>query len=800
MTPQSFEVLEYNALKALLAGRTQTPLGRARALALQPSTERREILKNLKRTSDCVRFFRDHASFGLGGLSDPHELLEVLRIEGTILEPLKILELANLIDAGQNLRATFVDLAHEYPALMELIREIPDLKSLSKELRHRILPSGEIDESASPALREIRQEVQHLRGRIQKRLQARLREAPEAFIQDEIITIRNERFVIPVRVEHKHEISGVIHATSSSGATVFIEPLETIELNNELVELGEREQLEITRILMELGNRLREHLTALERLTHVLTEIDLLGAKARLSIDFDCCEPELAETGQLMLMNARHLVLEHSLRAQGETTVPISVALDRDHTIMVISGPNAGGKTVALKTVGLCALMAQSGMRVPATSAVVPIFHQILADIGDQQSIVANLSTFTAHIQNVRQMAETLSPPALMLLDEVGTGTDPEEGAALAVAIVDYFKQRGALVVATTHYNALKMYAELTPGVVNASVEFDEEKLQPTYRLLQGLAGASSGVEIARRMGLSRQMVEHARQLLKTHDLDAARYLAKLKSELELQQDARAALEQERAALADKYARLEGDFARREADRRRTFEAQLKTVVEDFSQHARELLGQVRDRKTQLSLQRTVNRQAAKLKVELHKKTKSYTPPAGGAVSTTQPVSVQEADLKVGDHVRLIDLGREGIIQTLTSDIAVVQVGNLRFKTERSKLERMAEESLSKKEELSAAPSEGVLVELTSKSDLRPELNLIGCTVEDALDRTDKFLDQAYLVSMRTVRIIHGAGTGALRQAIRKMLAEHPHVERFQPEGGTRPDTGGATMVQLRED
>jgi DNA mismatch repair protein MutS2 len=388
----------------------------------------------------------------------------------------------------------------------------------------------------------------------------------------------------------------------------------------------------------------------------------------------------------------------------------------------------------------------------------------------------------------------------LVLLDEVGTGTDPEEGAALAVSIVDYFKRRGAMIVATTHYNALKMYAELTPDVVNASVEFDEEKLQPTYRLLQGLAGSSSGLEIARRMGLSQEMVEPARRLLKTHDQDAAQYLTKLKSELELQQDVRAALEQERAALAKKYARLERDFARRESERQRTFEARLKTVVEDFSQRAKELLAQVQDRKAQLALQRTIDRQAAKLKVELHKKVKTPATPPSEAISASQPVSVPEAEFKAGDRVRLANLGKVGTIQSINGDDVVVQVGNLRFKTQRSNLELTVEEPLRAEAEAVASASGGILVELTPKPDLHPELNLIGCTVEEALDRTDKFLDQAYLASMRSVRIIHGAGTGALRKAIRAMLAEHPHVERFEPAGGSSPESGGATVVELRKE
>jgi DNA mismatch repair protein MutS2 len=510
-------------------------------------------------------------------------------------------------------------------------------------------------------------------------------------------------------------------------------------------------------------------------------------------VDFDGCEPTLTDGYHLILIEARHILLEHGLRQQGESVVPISVQLEDEHPVMVISGPNAGGKTVALKTVGLCALMAQSGLHVPAQQAALPVFHQVLPDIGDQQSIVANLSTFTAHVQNVRRMAETLSPPALVLLDEVGTGTDPEEGAALAVAMVDYFKRRGAMVIATTHYQGLKMYAQLTPGVISASVEFDEEKLQPTYRLRQGLAGSSSGLEIARRMGLSDQVIEQARQRLKRQDQDAAHYLTRLKSELAHQQAIRAALEEERRAAAEKFNALEREFARREENRRREFEIKLKEVVDDFSKRARELLGQVRDRKAQLTLQRTVDRQVARLKTELRHQVKE----AGGRASGAEPLPpVEPMELKVGRAARMVDLNKTGTIVSIEGNDVVVEIGRLRFKTRPSNLEPIPE--VTAKPVAEEPGRGGVTVELKPRPELSPELNLLGCTVEEALERTDKFLDEASLASLGTVRIIHGAGTGALRKAIRTMLASHPHVASFSAGEGMTPGGGSVTVVELR--
>ncbi|RMG49454.1 MAG: hypothetical protein D6723_13840 [Acidobacteria bacterium] len=469
--------------------------------------------------------------------------------------------------------------------------------------------------------------------------------------------------------------------------------------------------------------------------------------------------------------------------------MPLSRHLDGEHTAMVISGPNAGGKTVALKTVGLCALMAQAGMHIPARRAILPVFHQVLADIGDQQSIVANLSTFTAHIRNVCQMVEILSLPALVVIDEVGTGTDPEEGAALAVAIVDYFKQRGAMIIATTHYQRLKMYAQLTPGVINAAVEFDRERLEPTYRLIQGVAGASSGLNIARRLGLPGEIVERALRWFRTHDQQVVRYLEQLKEELDRQQALRRALEEERRALVEKERALEQEFARRERERQRQFERRLQQVVDDFSQRARALLGQLQERKAQLSLQRTIDRQASRLRAELRRRLKQET---GSSLRSTSPP--EEMTLTVGDTVRLLDIDKVGTVASLRGDEVVVEIGHLRFRTTRANVEPLAE----KKPSSPAPPQEGgVTVELASRPPLRPEINVVGCTVQEALDRIDKFLDEAILASFPEVRIIHGAGTGALRTAIRQMLASHPQVIEVRPGAIETADV--ETVARLRE-
>ncbi len=792
MTPLTFESLEYDALLALLAERTQTPSGRRLAEQLRPMTDAEEIRRQLRLVSDAVRYLSAHSGFGLGGLADPTEALRLLRIENATLSPTQILDLIALIEVGQDVRASVLGQRRQYPHLAAFVAEIPDLRPLLRHVRGKLLPGGEVDDHASPELAEIRQQIQRLRARIYRRLEEIMRASPEGIVQDELVTLRNERYVIPVRASHRTQVPGVVHAVSSSGATVFIEPLETIELNNELVRWREQEQVEIARILHEMSERLRLELPQVEKTARLIAELDLLSAKARLALDFQCVEPELVtDRYALALDEARHVLLEHVLRQRGEPIVPISVTLDEEHRVLIISGPNAGGKTVAVKTIGLLALMAQSGMLVPARAATLSVFRSILADIGDRQSLVANLSTFTAHITSVREMAERLQLPALVLIDEVGTGTDPEEGAALAVAIVDYFRQRGAMVVAATHYSALKAYGYLTSGVVNAAVEFDEVRLQPTYRLQQGVAGASSALEIARRVGLPEQILAEARKQLSASEQAANRYLNRLRAELEQQRAARLALEEERAAVAERYEQLQREFFAREQQRQRQFETLLREFLATVSQRAQEMLGQIADEQARRQARRLVERRVAKFKSDVWQQARAISFETPPPVSPTPRVlPAEEVALKPGDRVRVRSLNQIGVVMEIEPEQVLVQLGPLRVRADVSDLDVLLEPT----PETIGRPSESVQVQLAARGDVPSELNLIGKTVEEALELTDRFLDAAYLADRREVTIIHGTGSGALRRAVREFLSRHPHVARFRP---TSAD--GATLVELNE-
>ncbi|HET9478974.1 MAG TPA: hypothetical protein VFO72_06500, partial [Pyrinomonadaceae bacterium] len=517
MNKQAFTTLEYQHLLELIKRNAQTETGQRRVDALTPIDDVDALRRELSALSECVTLRRRGVKWWFNGLSDPTEAIARLRVEGASLDPLAILQTARLCEQAMSARAAILAERENAPVLWQLVENLPrDLNSLVARVTNKILPSGELDDRASPELANIRHEINVLRSRITRSLERLMHRSAEA-IQDELVTIRNDRFVIPVKADHRGRVQGVAHGYSSSGATAFVEPLETIDANNELQSLHESEAREIARILSGLSAELRAQLPAIEMAAEAVAELDFINARAVFHQTFNCVVPEILTrrdaytSGHLELVEARHPLLEENLRATGGAVVPVSFALDDEKNAMVISGANAGGKTVVLKTTGLLALMALSGISVPARSARFPFYASVLADIGDHQSLAANLSTFTSHVANISRMIEVCEAPALVLLDEVGTGTDPEEGSALGVAVVDHFRRVcGAHVIATTHYSGLKMYAGNEEGVINASVEFDEKTLRPTYRLVVGVAGASSGLEIARRFGVPMGIVDSA--------------------------------------------------------------------------------------------------------------------------------------------------------------------------------------------------------------------------------------------------------------------------------------------------
>ncbi|HWN98831.1 MAG TPA: Smr/MutS family protein [Blastocatellia bacterium] len=821
MDERTFKTLELEALIALLAGQVQSPLGRKRALALSPSTDPEHINRELDTTTECADYRAAGGGFSVSDIADPEQSLSELQVEGTSLEPLQILALSRLVAVGMDARGQLSDpeLRTRYPRLSTITSAIPDLRRLLAGIRGKILPNGEIDDNASPELRRIRREINDRRTRIYRNLESLMRDRAPSAIQEEIVTIRNGRFVIPVRTDARTQVPGVMHGLSSSGQTTYVEPLGIIDQNNDLVRLREQEQIEIANILLEITEAFRVNLAGIATVVDALTEIDFAQAKARLSLKFKCTRPEMTSSHSLLLDEARHLLLDNQLRESGGQVVPISLEMDQAHQTMVISGPNAGGKTVVVKTVGLIALMAQMGLHLPARRAVLPVFDQVLADIGDQQSIAANLSTFTAHMRNIAEMAERVHPPALILIDEVGTGTDPDEGAALGIGVVDFFHRGGATTIATTHYNPLKTWASQTEGVLNASVEFDEKTLAPTYRLIVGVAGASSGIEIARRMKVPDGILSQASTLLDPAHIQASDYLKRLKTLVDQQEALRLALEEERQATADKYATLDLEFARREADRRSEFESELARTIREFNAESARMIDGLKDRVTAARLKKEAEARAVELRklggARLRKQTMAAAP-AGNAnelsdirsTGFSPPSSAQDENVArdefVGvtdeinerDRVRITSLNQEGTVESITGEEYSVLVGSLRFRARRDEL-RLIKAALPESK-LAAALPRGVTADFDVDQSFAPEINVIGNRVDEATDRVDKFLDEAFLAGAETVRIVHGHGKGALRKAIAELLTGHSHVERFNPAPANQGGAG-ATVVALRK-
>jgi DNA mismatch repair protein MutS2 len=881
MNNQAFATLEFNSLRKLLQRGAQTEMGRARIDALGPIDDLSQLQRMLRAVAESVELRKRAGRPSFDGIADPAHSISRLKIEGTALDSLAILDLARLCERAMTAREAILGERETCPTLFEIVGALPsELKKLVARLTKKILPGGELDDRASPELARIRRELASARSRITRSLESLMRRSSEA-IQEELVTVRNDRFVIPVRADHQARIKGVAHGSSSSGATIFVEPLETIDGNNELQTLREAEQREIAEILFALSEELRRELPAIELAARAITELDFIGAKAAFAEEFECVVPEVSEpgavatgsrtqverrdplatargsdtNGTLEFVDARHPLLEESLRAAGGTVVPVSFTLDNEKTTMVISGANAGGKTVVLKTAGLLSLMALSGLPVPAKQARVPLYRSVLADIGDHQSLAANLSTFTSHVANIASMIESCDTPALVLLDEVGTGTDPEEGSALGVAVVDHFKRRGAHVLATTHYAGLKMYAANESGVLNASVEFDEKTLRPTYRLLVGIAGSSSGLEIARRFGIPAAVIARAMEQVQDSSRASIEYLRRIKSEAEEAEALRKALDEERAAVAEKFAAIDEQAAKQEAARQAELERELSRAVKEFEEHSHELVAKIEDRASRLKLDREAARRTAELKREAQRTAQAVnkagraarassqgreggSPPLRGvrvirdgqvvsdlpaeadktkpipervARAARQDVRGPQRELKIGDRVRLLSFGSVGIVNHIREDEAEVRVGSLRMREKLENLELVYEVSTastsprSKADTLEALRRRAQTTEVHLHSDdqrgsdsgAQTELKLIGKKTDEAVELTDKFLDEAFLNGVGEVRIIHGHGTGALRRAISELLEGHPHVARFaaasQDKGGA-----GATIVELR--
>jgi DNA mismatch repair protein MutS2 len=802
---QSLNTLEYQKLLAIVARNAQTPMGKARFAELQPMANRLELEKDLQLVAETLRLNEEkQVSWSFSELPDPSNAVAILRIRNATLEPVTLLEITALCNQALFARSIVAPEKEFVPNLWQVIENLPpSLFAAIDRINKKLLPGGEIDDTASPELARIRREINNQRIRLQKSLESLMRSSSEA-IQDAIVTQRNDRFVIPVKADFRGKITGVAHGFSSSGATIFIEPLDVIEANNELSALKEKEEREISRILFELTETLRAELPAVERAVEIVEELDFIKAKVEFARKFKAVVPQITDDETLYLVDARHPVLEENLRESGNSVVPVSFTLNQEKPVMIISGANAGGKTVVMKTAGLLSLMAISGLPVPAREASIPFYKSVLADIGDNQSLSANLSTFSSHISNIAGMMKTCEHPALVLLDEVGTGTDPEEGSALGVAIVDHFRRQcRAQVIASTHYRGLKIYATNDENVINASVEFDEKTLQPTYRLLTGLAGASSGIEIARRFGIPNDVIDEAKDKLDVSAREVADYLMKIRRESQIAEDLRLALEEEREITAKKYALLDIEAGKKERIRQKEFQTELAETIQTFERQAKAFVAGIEDKALKTRLEKELQSRKSELNRKVATVVSSQLSVVGKEIEAEnrQPVT-DDRPIAVGLKV-MTSFGNIGTVEKIDGMTAEVLVGSMRMREKLKNLKAVTEASV----EL-AKPKQGKLEKLQNQAketnlrfeteETKAEINLIGKKTIEIDDDIDRFLDEAYLNGRQTVRIIHGMGTGALRAAVHDFLRHHQHVSRYnlaaQNEGGS-----GATIVELKQ-
>jgi DNA mismatch repair protein MutS2 len=679
---------------------------------------------------------------------------------------------------------------------------LADFKDMQAAIRRCILPNGEISDDASSALRRIRITILQTRDSIQKTLKQILR-SRQAEAGEDYVTLRNDRFVIPVRSEHRRNVPGVVHGASGTGQTVFVEPFETVEINNQLVQLAEDEAAEIFRILKELTDRLRGVLGPLLAAASTIAELDSVFARARFARDFDACMPEFTEASELRLEAARHPVLENKLRKEQRAIVPMSLALGGEERLLVISGPNTGGKTVALKTTGLAALSAQAGIPVAAQRAVLSLFDRVLVDIGDDQSIAADLSTFSSHMLNLKSMLEEATPNSLVLVDEMGTGTAPDEGAALAVALLDEFQKKCCFVLATTHHDRLKTYASTTPGVVNAAVEFDDVNLRPTYRLMVGVPGGSSGIAIARRLELPQSIIEHARSLMAPEAQQAADLIAYLHRSRDELDRLRVQMADERHALEKERAKLRTEWVERQKQRIAELEQKFAAMQKRLEENVASIVEAVKERELRAQLEKTARRKMQGARGEAKDELNA---------AVVQTISESQKDLGIklegidkvslerlqpGAKIRVRGFNKAVILRRMDGPSAEIEAGPLRMKVAVEEITGIEGEGAGK-EAVQPSKRENITVSAQpGEGGATGEINVIGMTVEEASGRVDKFLDEAALAHRTQVRIIHGHGTGALRKGLSEFLKTHPLVERA---GFESEEHGGKaiTVVELR--
>ena len=830
MLAGALRALEFDRIVEVVCGLAVTPTGQARLAELHPLTEAPRVIALQRATTEGTRFLNDHPGFPLRAPSDLDAILDALSIDGRALESLRLLKLGDYLESIEQSRQVIRKVGSAFPILSQQVDAVASFASEIADVRRKIEPAGDVANNASPALAQIRDRLRRQKQRLRSTLDSFLRGRETAkYLQEQVVTDRNGRHVLMVRAEHRSAIPGIVHGGSASGASLFVEPLETVEINNDIVALEEQEAEEVQRILLALTDAFRSRPEELERTFEVATVLDVIQARARFSILTSSVEPIIAADGTFELKGARHPLLMRSVidrldeeepsspeprvpnpESRVASPVPVDILLTPPTRILVITGPNTGGKTVALKTGGLLAAMAQSGLHIPVdVGSRIPVFKSLFADIGDEQSISASLSTFSAHITNIVSMDRSLTLPALVLVDEIGAGTDPVEGGALGIAVIDHFRKRGAHLIATTHYDSLKSYASTTEGVASAAFGFTPETFAPTYRLLYGSPGRSLAIEIAARLGMPSAVIAFARENLSDREKQLAEHLARVDDDLRRLEAERRTVARERAALVDTERALrsrEESVRERENTYRRRLDAklddqlregrrQIDTIIEglkaktaemtqEAARHAAATLNTGEAGSVRADARQALERVVGRLK----------TGPESGRASAPSSTPEAQGPIEPGSRVTVGALGLEGVVVEVQGKHAEIDMKGKRLRAPLRDLRAIGR----------AGQSEGTQAQVRVSVDLQPregalsEVNVIGCTVDEAIARVEKFLDESTVGDQQVVRIIHGHGTGQLRRGLAAFLKEHPLVAKFDL-APTNQGGGGVTVVELKD-
>lgn len=779
---QAIQILEFHKIKQTVESLCASSLGLKRVALLMPSTDEKQVEYTLNQSDEALKIILALGEAPLGGVSDITEPIKRAKISA-LLSANELLSISRLLYAVSQLKAfsdRLTDIKVEAPIFMSQVDSLVSLNRLQSAINDCIDETGSVLDSASPELRTIRRAIQATESRIKEKLNQVVAERRNK-LTDGIVTIRNERYVVPVRAEAKNTFGGTVHDQSSSGNTYFIEPKEVVDLNNKLQEYHVEERREIERILRALTEEVKKFVDELSVNVDVLSEIDFMFAKGKYARLIHGIRPKMNQKGIIRLVGARHPLID------ARTVVANDIEIGDEYTTIVITGPNTGGKTVTLKTVGLLTLMAQSGLLIPAhASSQLAIFDHVFADIGDEQSIEQSLSTFSSHMTNIVRIMERLTVNSLILFDELGAGTDPKEGASLAISILDYVKVRGARTIATSHYPELKAYAYECDDVINASVEFDIETLSPTYRLLVGVPGRSNAFEISKRLGLKEAILEAARTRVETTKTELTDLITKLEDRgLELDREIQGLQQQNQ-----EVEQMRLDYERKIAK----FEAEREKLLEQIKKEAFENIRQAKEEAEQIVADLRQAKKAADVTIKDHELTEKLTALKASEAKQAEQFKRKarnKAPLKPGDEVMVLSLNRQGeLIEQTKNGEWMVQLGMMKVNIKADDLEYLRK-SVKKKD-----TAKGKMIH-KRRTDIGIQLDLRGERYEDAMLRLDKYMDEVLLAGYQTVTIIHGHGTGALRQGVHKYLKQNKHVASFRfggaGEGGT-----GATVVELK--